>query len=84
MTFSLKKEESSLILQSANADANGVFYYCLLTDRHKHYAPYNPYKLEIQSNGIEALSSPCYWTMSAFNITHVESNESNCLFLFFL
>ena len=71
----------SLISQSAHADANGVFYYCLLTDRHKHYAPYNPYKLEIQPNGIEALSSPCYWTMSAFNITHVDANEWCFFFL---
>ncbi|CAF4669138.1 unnamed protein product [Rotaria sp. Silwood1] len=57
--------------QSSHADANKIFYYCLLTDRHKHYSPYNPYELEIQPNGVEALASSSYWTMSAFNITHV-------------
>ncbi|CAF4747843.1 unnamed protein product, partial [Rotaria magnacalcarata] len=34
--------------QSAHSEANQIFYYCLLTDRHKHYSPYNPYQLEIQ------------------------------------
>jgi hypothetical protein len=59
-----------------HADANGVFYYCLLSGRHQHYTPYNPYELEIQPNGAEALSSSSYWTMSAFNITHVDKIKS--------
>ena len=43
----------------------------LLANREKYYSPYNPYALEIQPTGVEALSAPSYWTMSAFNITHV-------------
>jgi hypothetical protein len=46
-----------------------------MTDRHKYYTPYNPYELEIQSNGVEALASSSYWTMSAFNITHVKMRQ---------
>ncbi|CAF4778288.1 unnamed protein product, partial [Rotaria socialis] len=61
--------------QSAHNEANNIFYYCLLTGRHKHYSPYNPYQLEIQPNGVEALASKSYWTMSAFYITHVEFIE---------
>lgn len=67
----------SIYFKSIHADANGVFYYCLLTGRHKHYAPYNPYELEIQPNGVEALSATSYWTMSAFNITHVEPKKKS-------
>ncbi|CAF3175521.1 unnamed protein product [Rotaria sp. Silwood2] len=63
-------------LKSSHADANKIFYYCLLTGRHKHYSPYNPYELEIQPNGVEALASSSYWTMSAFNITHVNQLDS--------
>ncbi|CAF1414036.1 unnamed protein product [Rotaria sordida] len=70
----LKKAENE---QSSHADANSIFYYCLLTGRHKHYSPYNPYELEIQPNGVEALASSSYWTMSAFNITHVNQLDQS-------
>ncbi|CAF3406660.1 unnamed protein product [Rotaria socialis] len=63
--------------QSAHNEANNIFYYCLLTGRHKHYSPYNPYQLEIQPNGVEALASKSYWTMSAFYITHVNQADSS-------
>ncbi|CAF4531902.1 unnamed protein product, partial [Rotaria socialis] len=41
------------------------------------YSPYNPYQLEIQPNGVEALASKSYWTMSAFYITHVNQADSS-------
>ncbi|CAF0983043.1 unnamed protein product [Adineta steineri] len=69
--------QTSLSKDSPNSDKSGIFYYCLLAARNKYSAPYNPYDLEIQTNEIEVISLPYFWTVSAFNITYVNTLDSS-------